>query len=102
MISVLIMTETILMMMKYPVPQMVCTDPYIKPSSSEAKGNCSQDSGVDEASNGDGDGSQCSGNTEEQEEEQFDTDSSSRMESSESEDISKHWVDYKEGHVLER
>ena len=36
---------------------------------------------------------------EEQEDEQFDTDSSGRTES---EDISKQWIDYKEGHILER
>ena len=64
---------------------MVHSDPYIKRSSSEAEDNYSQDSGVDEASNGD-----CEDN-EEQEDEQFDPDSSGRTESSESEDISKQW-----------
>ena len=76
---------------------MVHQDPYIKSSSSDDQGNGSNDSGVNNASNGDGDGSQYSDDTDVQEEDNLDTDSSGRTESSELEDISKNWVNYKEG-----
>ena len=85
-----------------PCSQMVHSDPYLKSSSSDDQGNGSNDSGVDDASNGDGDGSQYSYDTDIQDEDNLDTDSSGRTKSSELEDISKNWVDYKEGHMLER
>ena len=88
--------------LEIPCSQMVRQDPYVKSSSSDDQGNGSNDSGVDYASNGDGDGSQYSDNTAVQEEDNLDTDSTGRTESSELEDISKNWVDYKEGHMLER
>ena len=88
--------------LEIPCSQMVHEDQYIKSSSSDDQGNGSNDSGVDDASNGDGDGSQYSDNTDVQEEDNLDTDSTGRTESSELEDISKNWVDYKEGHMLER
>ena len=88
--------------LEIPCSQMVHQDPYIKSSSSDDQGNGSNDSGVDDASNGDGDGSQYSDNTDVQEEDNLDTDSTGRTESSELEDTSKNWVDYKEGHMLER
>ena len=40
-----------------PCSQKVHSDPYIKSSSSDDQGNGSNDSGVNDASNGDGDGS---------------------------------------------
>ena len=88
--------------LQIPCSQMVRQDPYIKSSSSDDQGNGSNDSGVDDASSGDGDSSQYSDDTDVQEEDNLDTDSSGRTESSELEDISKNWVDYKEGHMLER
>ena len=76
--------------------------PICKIISSDDQGNGSNDSGVNDASNDDGDGSQYSDDTDVQDEDNLDTDSSGRTESSELEDISKNWVDYKEGHMLER
>ena len=85
-----------------PCSQMVHSDPYANSSSSEDLENASQDSGVDETSNGDGDGYQYSKDTDDQKDKNFDTDSSGKIESSEMEDVSKKWVNYKEVHVLER
>ena len=81
---------------------MLCCDPHTNSSSSDDPGNGSNDSGVDDASNSDCDGSQYSDDTDVQEEDNLDTDSSGKTESSEMEDISKNWVNYKEGHMLER
>ena len=49
--------------LEIPCSQMVCQDSYVKSSSSDDQGNSSNDSGVNDASNGDGDGSQYSDNT---------------------------------------
>ena len=75
-----------------PCSQMQRKNPYEKKlSASESEDNASQgDSGVDDAS---------SGNIRETGE---DDDSSSKCSDSESEDISKQWVNYKSGHVLDR
>ena len=75
-----------------PCSQMQHKNPYEKKlSASESEDNASQgDSGVDDAS---------SGSIRETGE---DDDSSSKRSDSESEDISKQWVNYKSGHVLDR
>ena len=73
-----------------PSSQMVRSNPYVKSSSQQDDGSSQDDSGTASQKN------------DEEEEEEEETDSVSRREDSETEDISKQWSEYKEGHVLER
>ena len=73
-----------------PSSQMVHSNPYVKSSSQQDDGSSQDDSGTASQKN------------DEEEEEEEETDSVSRREDSKTEDISKQWSEYKEGHVLER